>query len=382
MMIRFFATLLICLFSIFSFGQTLHRYTNRESKLVGFKDAKDKIVVEAVYDDAYPFSDGLALVVKKGKCGYIDKKGTIVIPIKYLEAQHFSEGLAEVSTKKNKWGYIDKTGAEIIPSKYLMTEPFTDGFAGVRLEDAWGFIDKTGKVVVEIKYKLVRSFSEGFARVMSDEFKWGFVNRNGKEIVGCVFDDLKPFSEGLAGTKKGEKWAFIDTIGRTLAQQNADLNTGFDFDALFADSTATDFKYEAVGNFSEGMVGVKINGYWGYLNRNEMIVVTPKYEDVTNFHEGIGCVCFDNSTMTPSWAYVDMTGEFISEQKYESHFDFRDGLVEVKQLYTFKRGFINKAGVEVIPCKYEEVRRISNGFAVVLLNGVWTEIDTKGNEVK
>lgn len=378
----------LLLFARAASSQNLYTYKNYDTKLYGYKDVKEKIVIEAIYDFAGPYKDGLALVGRNGKYGYLDKNGNIAIPIKYTIAKSFCEGFAEVSAKNDKWGFIDKNGNEIAASKYLMTKPFSDGFAAVRLGDAWGFIDITGKEVVPLKYKNVRDFSEGFACAMNDKFKWSIINRNGKEIDGFRYNDMKPFSEGLAAAELNGKWGFVDTIGLSLIRQNQTLNQGPDnnnfWDQEYAQSVNYGFNYEYVGDFRDGMVGIKKDGHWGYMNRSEVIVVKPIYNEVTNFREGIGAVSYMNdSTWAFNWAYIDVSGKFISDKRYSTHFSFFDGFAVVKQLsYPSLYGIINKAGVEVVPCKYKEIKRVSNGFAFVRLENEWIEIDNKGNEIK
>ena len=86
-----------------------------ENGLWGYKDKKGKVRIEAKYDDANIFREGLASVrlgdYKTGKYGFIDKTGKIVIPLKYQYAGSFSEGLAAVSLN-GKFGFVDKTGKE------------------------------------------------------------------------------------------------------------------------------------------------------------------------------------------------------------------------------------------------------------------------------
>ena len=42
-----------------------------------------KTVFTVPYDDAASFSDGLAVVAKQGKFGYIGTKGKLVIPVQF-----------------------------------------------------------------------------------------------------------------------------------------------------------------------------------------------------------------------------------------------------------------------------------------------------------
>ncbi len=66
-----------------------------ESKY-GFIDKSGKVVIEPQFDDAEPFSEGLAKVEKDDKYGFIDKSGKVVIEPQFDDAEPFSEGLAKV----------------------------------------------------------------------------------------------------------------------------------------------------------------------------------------------------------------------------------------------------------------------------------------------
>ena len=91
--------------------------------------------------------DALFPVKIQGKWGYIDKTGTININPRFEEAKPFSEGLAQVRIGE-KWGYIDPSGELVIAPKFKATEPFSMGFAGVHTDNGFGYIDRKGKVVV------------------------------------------------------------------------------------------------------------------------------------------------------------------------------------------------------------------------------------------
>lgn len=66
------------------------------------------------------FSDGLALVgIENVGCGYIDTTGAVVftLPREYKRVGNFSDGLALVE-KDGKLGFIDKTGTVVVPLEY------------------------------------------------------------------------------------------------------------------------------------------------------------------------------------------------------------------------------------------------------------------------
>jgi len=66
-----------------------------------------KLVISPQFNQAYPFSQGLAAVKIGDKWGYIDKTGKFVIQPQFNYAQSFSEGLAAVKIG-GKWGYISR----------------------------------------------------------------------------------------------------------------------------------------------------------------------------------------------------------------------------------------------------------------------------------
>lgn len=82
------------------------------------------------YDYIDCLSEGLAVVKRDGKYGFIDNTGQVVIPPKYDLVWDFSEGLARVS-QNGKAGFIDNTGKVVIPLKYDKAYSFYNGVAGV-----------------------------------------------------------------------------------------------------------------------------------------------------------------------------------------------------------------------------------------------------------
>lgn len=189
----------------------------------GYIDTAGKMVIAPRYEDAEPFSEGLAAVQEKGKWGYIDKTGQMVVPPQFDAGGPFSEGLAQIQIGK-KMGYIDRTGKMAIEPRFEldtqqedpdekieMTGKFVDGLACVRFavgpesNAGWGFIDKSGRFIIPPKYENADMFSEGLAavQVSGKNPKWGFVDPKGNLVIPAKYDSVKRFSEGLAMVEGG-----------------------------------------------------------------------------------------------------------------------------------------------------------------------------------
>ena len=98
------------------------------------------------------FREGLALVVKNRKYGFIDKTGKLVSPCIYDYRWGLKITKQFVYTIKNgKFGCIDKNGKEIIPFIYDSVGEFSEGLACVFRDDKYGFVDITGKEILPLR---------------------------------------------------------------------------------------------------------------------------------------------------------------------------------------------------------------------------------------
>ena len=77
--------------------------------------------------------------------------------------------------------------------------------------------------------------------------------------------------------------------------------------------------------------------------------------------------------------FIDKTGREVIPCKYDIALDFREGLAMVKM--SGKYGFIDKTGREVAPCQYDDAEDLHEGMALVKKNDKWGFIDKTGREV-
>lgn len=217
----------------------------------------DEVVINAKFDEANEFAEGLAGVKIDGLYGFIDKSGELVIPANYENINGaFQEGLAAVMLN-GKWGFIDKTGYMVIPAKYDSISYFSEGLAPVSVNDKWGYIDKIESMVIPAKYDFAVSFSEGLAAVIVND-KCGYIDRYDNLVIPAKYDAASLFSEGLASVMINDKYGFIDKTGNMI------IPTIYDSALLFID----------------GMAGVKINDKWGFIDKTGEFVVQPKLDGI------------------------------------------------------------------------------------------------------
>ena len=130
---------------------------------------------------------------------------------------------------------------------------------------------------------------------------------------------------------------------------------------------------------------MEVNGKWGFINSGGNIVIKPTFNEVFEFHEGIGLVrtgaIVDTAKaaffgLAGRWKYIDPKGRIVIEKPEGGYFS--EGIAPVcvqgkwKVLpgdgtITFeleKFGGINKKGEMIIPAKYGFLDYFSEGLAV------------------
>jgi hypothetical protein len=205
------------------------------------KSGKEVTALKYTWGDSWnpnEFSkDGFAAVKYKGKWGYINTKGETVIKHQFDQAFPFTNGIAAVNiggemkstggiTLKlvgGKWGYINKEGKEVLKIKYQdVGRYFTDGMGQVKINGKWGFVNEEGDFVIKPKYDDVpyfsySSFSVGMIAVRLNG-KWGFIDKKGNTVIDFIYDDAFNFKDGKAEViLKGESF-FIDKTGKKISK--------------------------------------------------------------------------------------------------------------------------------------------------------------------
>lgn len=192
----------------------------------GFIDRAGNTVIEPKYDYCARFSDGLALVVKKGRAGYVDSTGALRVPLSFSGGNGFKDGMARVTRDGARWGFIDKQGKVVVPINFAEAHDFAEGLAAVKVGAKWGFVDPSGRLVIEPKLGAATAFAEGLAAAQLGG-KWGYIDRTGRFAIEPQFANAAEFSKKIAKVQVGSpcdpkvpvcprSTSYIDATGKTI----------------------------------------------------------------------------------------------------------------------------------------------------------------------
>jgi hypothetical protein len=362
-----------------------------------------------------------------GKWYYIKKDG------KPLTAERFSYvfdfengiGIADVSkageNDKCNLRVFDKTGKETTSSigslkdfskKYILWGAFHEGLAPVKelASKKFQFINSKFTPAFSQKFDGVSDEHPGFYEKLSpvkeDEF-WGYVNPSGAMVIKPRFAHAMQFHNGVASiklfdfefkqvrrTSPDAQWTLLNTKGKHL-------NQAFDGLRAFRDPVPStgplavvttrpmqgrprrqliNMKgdivgktFDEIGEYSEGLIPVVLEGLAGFADLKGQIVIKPVYRAAGSFCEGLAPVVVAG-VEGDNVGFIDKSGKLVIPAK----FPIEEGYYVIlpKNLYRFSEGlavvpreglygYIDKTGAWRVPPAFISARNFHDGVAAV-----------------
>lgn len=133
------------------FQNVLATFKVEDGGLVGLVRIDETVVKQPTFLSVSYFNEGLApAAIERKKVGFINELGEFVLAPDFQQAVPFSDGLACVTVKngrpRNK-GFINARGEMVIEPRFRRETSFVNGYAQVEFEDQFAVIDKTGKII-------------------------------------------------------------------------------------------------------------------------------------------------------------------------------------------------------------------------------------------
>lgn len=140
---------------LFEIGQVNHSEAHifKDNNKYGLKDYQNKIIVEAIYDYIYWFSEhGHSILINNEKYGIINTIGEIIIPTEwdYIEQLDDKNYHRFIAVKNSAVGLIDlQSNTEILPTIYSKVECFPNGYVQVLKDQKYTVLDRSLNVIFE-----------------------------------------------------------------------------------------------------------------------------------------------------------------------------------------------------------------------------------------
>jgi len=314
----------------------------------------------AKYDSIYTKMNDLFLVDFYGEKGVVDVFGEWKVYPQKGDVYLLENGNYLISSYFQS-RIINRWGNELFVSENYL-HPFRKGFIEEDFENNFGLLDYDFNRLLKVEYMFVGPIVEDSTFLFKNEKGWGLVELSGEILFkdDDRFEQIIGYNEEFIGVKIDGFYGFIDLNGKLRIAN----------------------RYEGIDLFNDGMANIKILNRWGTINKYENIVVQPYFDQIGVFenklaiaqkknkygilnNDGKTVIAFDYDSLyriqngnficilNSNYGLINNQGEIMFYPKYDSILDLNNGYVIAERKN--KSGVFSSSGVFIVPVIYDQI---------------------------
>jgi hypothetical protein len=326
-----------------------HNIAFKKNGFWGIIDNYGNEKIFAKYDSIYTKMNDLFLVDFYGEKGVVDVYGEWKVYPQKGDVFLLENGDYLISSYFQS-RVISKWGNEIyITENYL--RPFRMGFIEEDFESNFGLIDRDYNRLLKVNNIFVGPIVQDSAFLFKNESGWGIVDMSGQILVkdDNRFEQIIGYNEGYIGVRIDGYYGFIDLNGKLRIAN----------------------RYEGIGLFNNGMANIKILNKWGTINKQEQIVVQPYFDQIDPFKDKLAIAQKNNK-----YGILNNAGKTVIAFDYDSLFRIQNG--NYICVLNSKYGLINNQGEIMFYPKYDSILDLDNGYVIAERKNIFGVFSSSG----
>ena len=360
---------------------TLHSKT-------GFADTSGNILINPEYDEAGEFLEGLCVAQKGDSVMYINKENKIFLNRVFEEAFPFHHGVAPVKLK-GKWFFMNRMGEPVsdtldeinalsddsyicrknnlygslnvftepeIPFQYEKLGDFINKAAYYQRKNMFGFITKSG-YAHEAEFDWISDFNKAGQAVFRKGAFFGIVKDNGEQLLPAAYDRILAAPGNIYLLIKNNLYGFYSAEGCYLSEMR------YQYIPSDKPDDYTNGKLLKL-NYKDKLTLCDLNG--------KPITEPGQYQEIHMNKDNLIRVFKNNK-----YGYVNHKGQLVIPLKFSEASDFTDSTAIVKTRKNYS--LINQSGKELFASDYEIERIAKNIFSTENDNEETIYVDARGN---
>lgn len=164
-------------------------------------------------ETVWPASEGLRMIKRNGRYGFIDDQGRLRIANRYEEVRPFREGMAAIKIR-NKWGFINQEDKIIVQPVYDEVSDIYKGQATVKQNGKYGLINREGLVLLPVRYDELVTLPSNRIRLRTNE-GYGLATEHGDLALHPKYEYLEDLNNGYVLVRQHGKYGLVTVQGIT-----------------------------------------------------------------------------------------------------------------------------------------------------------------------
>lgn len=315
-----------------SIERILNAKDEKDTYLIASKNGKygvvknSKVLINYSYQGIeYDNDNSIFEIEKNDKYGVMDANGKIIIPIEYIGIEIAGIYIQAYKEDENITTY-NMTGEKLEDVKYAsVTKTQNINYQITINEDGfYGIINQQNEELVPNKYNYIEYLFEDYFIVSNESGKLGVINSKEEVKLDLKYDVLQKIENTNVIEAKilKDKMSDFYSYNLDLVYRVKDAYIYKEDGYLKIYSKEQDKYLDFNGKIMEvkevlknnTLIPSKKDNKWGFVDKNENVVVEYKYDKVTEFNE----YGYAGIRVNDKWGVIDSNGNIVKEPIYEN----------------------------------------------------------------
>ena len=216
---------------------------------------------------------------------------------------------------------INKQGKSVVDlSRYqkVDADKISGGLLPVLHNGRVGYVNMQGREAIPAMYDMLKE-SQGWARPVSEgrivvkqNGHYGVIDTANKTIVpfSAAISDIDDYRSGMTRVRKNQAISWLDKNGKPTRDPNS--NSQADSQTSTTNENVKDMQQSAPSSPFTTLQPRQQDGRWGFVDDNNVTMITYSFDEVRPFSEGLAGVRIDSE-----WGFVNLGGELVIPFRFD-----------------------------------------------------------------
>lgn len=237
---------------------------------------------------------------------------------------------------------LNKSGKQVVDlSRYqkVAADKLAGGLMPVQRLNKVGYVNMSGREVVPAVYDVLvgEAGSGGWARpvvneriVVKKNGNFGIINTSNQVIepFSASYSSISNFSNGAFRVQRGAETIWLDKNGKTTSNPGPTVA-----DSSGAQGNNTPLTVAEQRKLATTFVPDEQDGKWGFVDGNDVTMITYSFDQVTPFSEGLAGV-----RVADNWGFISPAGDLVIGFRFNEDGVIRSGSYQGQPPFVFKNG--------------------------------------------
>lgn len=299
--------------------ENIYLLAEKDGKIQLYKN--NKLLLDNNYQSINYSEDSKLLILQKdGRYGVTDLNGKQILSVDYEQIRIPGDYI--IAIKDGKQVIFDLVGTQkenLAYTNILKTENENYNIT-VDKNDKYGVINKDGNILIGNKYNYIQYLYDNYFIVGGETGKSGIINDKGEEILPIKYEVIQKLDKNnIVQAMVGNVLElYSKEMNNIVSMENGKIEINDEYIKVYSNNQTTYVSNDGTLKtnfeiFNNNIFASEREGKWGFVNKDNNVVVDYQYDKVTEVNE----LGFAGINKDGKWGVIDGKANIILEPTYK-----------------------------------------------------------------